>query len=229
MKVYTIWNHKGGTGKTSITSLLSIYLSETSRKILLIDIDSQESLTEGFLPEREEGKNSVYEWYMGKAKTKECIHPINENLSIIPGNIWISKIQNSINQNFFSRELKKLPYDYCFIDCPPTWNNSIVSAMVSSDTVLIPSLNSVYDLKSTKFTLSEIRDVSEKLESIVIFNRMKSLSKLEKELRDPLYGNSKILSFPSYTSVNNSIKTRKIKGNLLEALKELFGKIEGVL
>lgn len=228
METITVWNHKGGTGKTSLTSLLSLYLSETSRKILMIDIDSQESLTGGFLGEEEERK-TVYDWYIGKSKLRECIIDINENLSILPGSLLVSKIQNSINQNFFSRELKRLPYDYCFIDSPPTWNNSIVSSLIASDRVLIPSLNSLYDLKSTKFTLSEIRDVSEKLKTYVIFNRMKSLNKLEKELKESIYQNSQIMTFPGMVSINKAIKTKTIKGKLREELGRVWGMIEGVL
>ena len=91
MKIFSVWNHKGGTGKTSLTSLLSLYLSETSRKVLLIDLDSQESLTSGFLEIYEE-KKSIYDWLIGKEKIKNCIEPINENLSIISGSLLVSKI-----------------------------------------------------------------------------------------------------------------------------------------
>ena len=37
VKTFTVWNHKGGVGKTSLASLLSLYLSETSRKVLQVD------------------------------------------------------------------------------------------------------------------------------------------------------------------------------------------------
>ena len=61
VKTFTVWNHKGGVAKTTLTSLLSLYLSETSRKVLMIDLDSQESLTSGFLEENETRK-TVYDW-----------------------------------------------------------------------------------------------------------------------------------------------------------------------
>lgn len=228
MKTFTVWNHKGGVGKTSLTSLLSLYLSETSRKVLMIDLDSQESLTSGFLEENEI-KKTVYDWLIGKAKIKDCIQEINTNLSIISGSLLFSKIQNSINHSVIKKDLKGLGFDYCFIDCPPTWSNSIVAAINASDKILIPSLNSVYDLKSTKFTLNEVQDIDSKLETYVIFNRCKSLSKIEKELQDKLFSNSTILTFPSFTSVNTAIKTKKLKGNLRDEIKRLYENLEGVL
>jgi chromosome partitioning protein len=228
VKTFTVWNHKGGVGKTSLTSLLSLYLSETSRKVLMIDLDSQESLTSGFLEENETRK-TVYDWLIGKAKIKDCIEEVNSNLSIISGSLLVSKIQNSVNQSVIRRDLKNLDFEYCFIDCPPTWSNSIVAAINASDKILIPSLNSVYDLKSTKFTLNEVQDIDKDLETFVIFNRCKSLSKIEKELQDSLFSKSTILSFPSFTSVNTAIKTKKLKGNLKDEIKKLFESLEGVL
>lgn len=225
MNIFTVWNHKGGTGKTSLTSLLSIYLSETSRKTLMIDLDSQESLTSGFLPE-DESRKTVYEWMIGKSKIKDCIVPVSDNLHIIPGSLLFSKIQNSVNHSLIKKDLKSADYDFCFLDCPPTWTNSIVSSIMASSKILIPSLMSVYDLKSTKFTLNEIMDTDSKAKSYVIFNRSKSVKKIEKELKDPLFSNTKILTFQTFASVNTAIKTRKLKGNLRTEIKNLFERIE---
>ena len=232
MKTFTVWNHKGGTGKTSLTSLLSLYLSETSRKVLMVDLDSQESLTSGFIEEQATStweSKTVYDWLIGKAKIKDCIQEVNTNLSIISGSLLVSKIQNSVNQSVIRRDLKSLDFDFCFIDCPPTWSNSIVASINASEKVLVPSLLSVYDLKSTKFTLNEIQDIDKDLETYVVFNRCKSLSKIEKELQDKSFTRSTILSFPSFTSVNTAIKTKKLKGNLKEEIKKLYESLEGIL
>lgn len=228
MNIFTVWNHKGGTGKTSLTSLFSIYLSETSRKVLMIDLDSQESLTAGFLPE-DENRKTVYEWMIGKSKMKDCIVPVSDNLHIIPGSLLFSKIQNSVNHSLIKKDLKSADYDFCFIDCPPTWTNSIVSSIAASGKILIPSLISVYDLKSTKFTLNEIQEMDTKAVSYVIFNRSKSVKKIEKELKDPLFNDAKILTFQTFASVNTAIKTRKLKGNIRTEIKNLLDKIEGTI
>ena len=227
-KVFTVWNHKGGVGKTSLTSLLSLQISETSRKVLMIDLDSQESLTSGFFEENEERK-TVYDWLVGKAKIKDCIIKVNENLSLISGSLLIAKIQNSINHSVIKKDLKGLDFDYCFIDCPPTWSNSIVSAIIASDKILIPSLLSVYDLKSTKFTLNEIQEIDSEKETYVIFNRCKSLSKVERELKEEIFSRSTLATFPSYSSVNTAIKTKKLKGNLRQEIEKLALSLEGIL
>ena len=58
MKTISIYNFKGGTGKTSLTFLLGNYLALKGKKVLLIDSDPQSSLTKSF--KKLEG-NTVYD------------------------------------------------------------------------------------------------------------------------------------------------------------------------
>jgi len=49
MKIVSIINYKGGVGKTSLTANLAAQLAWTGKKILLIDLDAQASLTFSFI------------------------------------------------------------------------------------------------------------------------------------------------------------------------------------
>lgn len=53
MKVVSIINHKGGVGKTTLTANLGAGLAARGQKVLLIDLDSQASLTVSFFTQNE--------------------------------------------------------------------------------------------------------------------------------------------------------------------------------
>ncbi|MBU4228369.1 AAA family ATPase, partial [bacterium] len=48
MRIITVTNQKGGTGKTTITMNLGVALALMGKKILLIDFDPQANLTYSF-------------------------------------------------------------------------------------------------------------------------------------------------------------------------------------
>jgi chromosome partitioning protein len=44
-KIISIFNHKGGIGKTTLTYHLSWALAEAGKKVLMLDADSQQNLS----------------------------------------------------------------------------------------------------------------------------------------------------------------------------------------
>ena len=51
MKKVGICNNKGGVGKTTISLCLAGTFAEMNRKVLLVDMDQQGSLSSSFLPD----------------------------------------------------------------------------------------------------------------------------------------------------------------------------------
>ena len=70
MKVVSVINHKGGVGKTTLTANLGAGLAARGRKVLLLDLDSQASLTVSFFTQSEWQNDlvphrTIKEWFEG--------------------------------------------------------------------------------------------------------------------------------------------------------------------
>ncbi len=68
MKIVSVINYKGGVGKTSLTANLGAELAWRGKKVLLLDLDPQASLTFSFITpddwrKRFEGDNTIKAWF----------------------------------------------------------------------------------------------------------------------------------------------------------------------
>lgn len=72
MKVISVFNQKGGVGKTTSVVNLSVALSYLEKKVLVIDIDPQANTTTGLGLDKNNIENSLYElFYAGEEDNEE--------------------------------------------------------------------------------------------------------------------------------------------------------------
>lgn len=149
--VMALVNQKGGTGKTQSTENLGIGLAAEGKKVLLIDLDPQGSLTISLgYPRTDEIPVTVKD-IMGKVLNEQRIEPgegilhHKEGVDLLPANIELSGMELSL-VNYMSREkvLKeyidsvKANYDYVLIDCMPSLGMLTVNALAAADQLVIP-------------------------------------------------------------------------------------------
>ena len=151
-RVIAISNQKGGVGKTTTTLNLGVALSMEGKRVLLIDADSQGSLSISL------GIRNPDELQTSLATVMQAI--INgdtlpsdmgilhhqEGIDLLPSNIELSALEAGLF-NCLSREyvlknyidVVKGQYDYVLIDCMPSLGMMTINALVAADSVIIPT------------------------------------------------------------------------------------------
>jgi len=171
-KVITVTNVKGGVGK-SITALFLANLLAENRKVLLIDLDSQNSLTSFFFEDYSEIDNkTILEALLGQIDIKNIVKPISDNLDFIPADISLSNLTLQLTENRDYRlysilESIKGNYDFIVIDTPPSLHIETKLALVVSNFVVIPTLLEKWAIRSIEIVLSYIETKNMPLQKII--------------------------------------------------------------
>ncbi|QCX33600.1 ParA family protein [Caloramator sp. E03] len=169
-KIISIFNQKGGVGKTTTNINLSAYLASMGKKILTLDIDPQGNTTSGIGIEKRKLENSIYDVIMGLPAEKAIIKTKIKDLDIIPSNVELAgaEIELSTKTNREKRikdalESIKSKYDYILIDCPPSLGLLSINALTASNSVLIPIQCEYYALEGVGHLMSTIQLVKKSL------------------------------------------------------------------
>ncbi|RBP62097.1 chromosome partitioning protein [Alkalibaculum bacchi] len=145
-KVVSIYNQKGGVGKTTTNINLSAYVSLLGYKVLVIDADPQGNTTSGFGFEKDNLENTLYDGMVNNISMEDIILKTRyENLDLVPSDANLAGAEIEINQDSKKElRIRKLidqlneKYDYIFIDCPPSLGLISINALTASHSVLIP-------------------------------------------------------------------------------------------
>lgn len=134
-KLISVWNRKGGVGKTLLTINIATYLASAGKKVLLIDIDQQANLTSRLYAHTHNSpslgdciinnvdiSNCILKGVSENYKTLDLI-PSNSNMRFLEELLIKSQNQDTVIANYLSANMKYLKeYDYIFFDMPPSNN-----------------------------------------------------------------------------------------------------------
>jgi cellulose biosynthesis protein BcsQ len=178
MKVICFASKKGGVSKTTSAVITGLILAE-DKKVLLIDLDSQNALTSFFFDDitKIQGK-TILEAIKGEKLFSQVIFEITPNLHVIPSVLQFEEIDEwgrTGKELILKKELKRFEgmYDYVILDTPPNLRSETVFGLVAADIIVIPARLEKMDTRAIDFTIDKINrqireDFNPTLEKIYI-------------------------------------------------------------
>ncbi len=173
--VITVFNNKGGVGKTTTTLNLAAALHHLGKRVLLIDIDPQANLTTGLgvdplLDVERQGKKDITH------VLTEATLPVADaiygkswrkvSLDLVPAHIRLSDMEATLMNivdvdRVLQKKLQKVRsrYDYILIDPPPSFGKVNSIALMASDYVLIPTQLAPYPIRALEYVMNRILSV----------------------------------------------------------------------
>lgn len=173
-KIITFGNFKGGTGKTTNSTMIAKELSDKGLKTLLIDMDPQGNATNLFLKTKNyiDNEVTIFSTTMMAAIKDEnlsnAIITVKENLDLMASSAdfslyprFMEKISDYKERvHHFANLLAPLKenYDYILIDIPPTISLITDSALYASDWCVIVMQTHERSLQGAEAFLKYIQD-----------------------------------------------------------------------
>lgn len=170
MKVISVFNQKGGVGKTTTVVNLAASLGTKNKKVLIVDLDPQGNSTSGLGVDKTSLENSIYDILLEDG----AVSPIDtsaKNVKILPSTsdlsgFEIEAVNKKNREHILKDKLSSLEgFDFVLIDCPPSLGLLSINSLVASDSVLIPIQTEFYALEGVSQLVKTIDLIKNSLNS----------------------------------------------------------------
>ncbi len=203
-KVVTVFNQKGGCGKTTIAMSLAGTLGLRGYKALVVDMDPQ---------------GTASRW--ASAAQEERPFPASV-MSLAP---MEGKMHREVKNHMDK-------FDVIFIDCPPAMNSAApTSAMLVSDLALIPLVPSPADIwaaESAKKLAEAAQANNETLVARIVANMVQRSTSLAKELLELLDEDKEFPLLKSTLGSRAAFREAQILGATVHAVPRATAAVEEV-
>lgn len=169
--IISLANQKGGCGKSTSTYAIGTLLANANKKVLMVDLDPQDSLTilVGLEPYDFDEDNTICGVLEDPKKDiHRAIVNVKENLDIITSRIELSYIEVQLvlkrkTETFLKRALDQVKeeYDYILIDCPPQLSTLAMNAFECTDYVIIPCQTDYLSYRGIDRLISTIDELNQ--------------------------------------------------------------------
>lgn len=148
--IVSVVNHKGGCLKTTVTANLGAALARAGKKVLLVDLDAQQNLTQSLIGQVEcvEGVPTLYDALVDETGLDHLIKETpTKNLDIVPctedfAGADISLVsavgREGILKECLNKTEKIQNYDFVLLDNPPSISLVVMNSLVASDFFFVP-------------------------------------------------------------------------------------------
>jgi chromosome partitioning protein len=159
-----VFNHKGGTGKTTTAVNVAAGLAAKGKKVLLVDTDAQGNVgvSLGASSER-----SLYHVLVMGLRVADAVKEVRPNLDLLPSNetlaaaeLYLAGRQN--RDRVLSDRLGSATagYDFVVLDCSPSLSLMNQNALVFADSVLVPVACDYLSLVGVRQVIKTVKNVN---------------------------------------------------------------------
>ena len=173
MKTISIFNQKGGVGKTTSVVNLAVALSKLNKKVLVIDFDPQANTTTGLGFDKNELEKSIYKMFYDEGnnykdyilKSEEGPYLIASENSLSGLEVELVSLDEEERLKMLSQIIEELEkdFDIILIDCPPSLGLLSLNALVASDSIIIPIQTEYYALEGVSELLKTYQTIKESI------------------------------------------------------------------
>ena len=161
--ILSVYNQKGGVGKTTSAVNIGICLAALGKSVLMIDFDPQSSASGNFIV-KNEAKFGIQDLLNQDVFIEDAVIPTAfEGLSMVTGARKLYSLEHALDrQGISQRKLRQAlrftrnAPDYIVIDCPPALGHLAAGALAASDRLIIPVFPGGYALDGLKRTLTVV-------------------------------------------------------------------------
>lgn len=162
-----VFNHKGGTGKTTTAVNLAAGLVERGHRVLLVDADGQGNVGASL---GIAGERTLYHVLVHGASVEEAVVPVRDRFDVLTSNESLAAAELSLatkpNRARILRERlghKTDAYDYVVVDCAPALSLLNQNALLFAESVLVPVSCDYLSLVGVRQVLRTLKNVAEML------------------------------------------------------------------
>jgi chromosome partitioning protein len=159
-----VFNHKGGTGKTTTSVSLAAGLAARGHRVLLVDTDSQGNVAVSLGTSCE---RSLYHVLVMGLRVGDAVQRVRPGLDLLPSNETLAAAELYLaGRNNRDRVLSQRmasaadAYDYVVVDCSPSLSLMNQNALVFADSVLIPVACDYLSLVGVRQVIKTVKNVN---------------------------------------------------------------------
>lgn len=138
-------NQKGGVAKTTTVASLGVAMAELGRRVLLVDLDPQGSLTFSLGHDPDSLISSVHEVLLGDVPAADVLLTTDEGPALLPATIDLAGAEAMLlmragREFALKRSLATIDdeFDVVLIDCPPSLGVLTLNGLTAANAVLVP-------------------------------------------------------------------------------------------
>jgi chromosome partitioning protein len=168
-RTLAVANRKGGVGKSMTAASLGVGLARQGKRTLLIDADSQHSLTVSLGVEQPEMLTATLATAMSNIINETSFDPTagiirhHEGADLLPANNSLTGLELALVQIIGREtvlrqyiEMVSRFYDWIIIDCSPNLDLVTVNALAAADSVIVPVCPRFLDAKGLELLLKAV-------------------------------------------------------------------------